>query len=249
VKAGSLAATALTLLAAGCAGVADRAPAPPTPSAVSRFSANPPGAGTPRGWEIWRLSRFKKPTRYELVSEGGRTVVAASADASASGLVHRLKLDPRSHPLLSWRWKVEALIARADNTRRRTEDSPVRVMVSFDGDLERLPLDERLFFDNIRVLTGQRLPYATLMYIWENRVPSGTVIPNRHTSRIRMIVAGSGRNGVGAWQDLTRNVYDDYQRAFGEKPGHVTAVGIMTDTDNTGAVARAWYGDIRFRAD
>jgi len=123
----------------------------------------------------------------------------------------------------------------------------VRVVVSFDGDIDTLPLDDRIFFDNVRLLTGQQLPYATLMYIWENRAPKGGVIPNRHTSRIRMIVAESGRDKVGAWQEVTRNVYEDFRRAFGEAPGKITAIGIMTDTDNTGENVYAYYGDILFR--
>jgi hypothetical protein len=46
---------------------------------------------------------------------------------------------------------------------------------------------------------------------------------------------------------VTRNVYDDYQRVFGEEPGRITAIGIMTDTDNTGANVHACYGDIVFQ--
>jgi hypothetical protein len=38
----------------------------------------------------------------------------------------------------------------------------------------------------------------------------------------------------------------DYRRAFGEDPPKVGAVAIMTDTDNTGEQAVAWYGAIRF---
>ena len=123
----------------------------------------------------------------------------------------------------------------------------MRIVISFNGDIEKLPLGERLFFDNMRLLTGRQMPYATLMYIWENRVPVGAVIPNRHTSRVKMIVAASGPRGLGRWQRVTRNVAEDYRRAFGEEPGTITGVGIMTDTDNTGAVAQAYYGDIAFR--
>ena len=237
-------------LIAGCASVP--VPVEPPPETivlpyVKKFSDNLPGDAMPSGWRLWTLSRFKKATQYRLEDDAGRVVVKASAQASASGLVHPLKLDPRVYPLLQWQWKTTALIATADNTRQQAEDSPVRVVVSFDGDIDRLPLDDRMFFDNIRLLTGQELPYATLMYIWENRAPKGSVIPNRHTARIRMVVAESGRDKVGRWQEVTRNVYEDYRRVFGEEPGRITAIGIMTDTDNTGENVHAYYGDILFR--
>ncbi len=242
---------AVTLLASfvtlgGCASGSE----PPAEIAlpyVKLFSENDPGDNLPNGWREWTISRFKKSTEYKLVDTDGRTAIKAKADNSASGLVHRLDVDPQQYPLLSWQWKVEDLIKTADNTTKHLEDSPVRVVVSFDGDTETLPLDDRMFFDNVRLLTRQQLPYATLMYIWENRAARNTVLPNLHTSRIKMIVAESGREKVGQWQDITRNVYDDYKRAFGAAPGRIIAIAVMTDTDNTGENAHAWYGDIVFR--
>jgi hypothetical protein len=62
-----------------------------------------------------------------------------------------------------------------------------------------------------------------------------------------MIVAESGRSKVGLWQDITRNVYDDFRNAFGEEPGRILSIGVMTDTDNTGENVHAYYGDIVFR--
>ena len=38
----------------------------------------------------------------------------------------------------------------------------------------------------------------------------------------------------------------DYQRLFGEPPGPIIFVGVMTDTNATGTEAIAYYGDIRF---
>jgi hypothetical protein len=37
----------------------------------------------------------------------------------------------------------------------------------------------------------------------------------------------------------------DYERAFGRTPPEIIGIGLMTDTDNTGAEVTAYYGDIR----
>lgn len=234
---------------AGCATApTDRVQAPNTVALpqVGSFSGHPPGTALPSGWQPWILSPFKRPTSYQLVSREGKTVVRADARSSASGLMHPLALDPGNYPLLQWRWKVDELISKADNSQKHLEDAPARLVVSFDGDMEKLTPQDRMLFDNVRLLTGQQMPYATLMYIWGNRAPRETVIPNKHTSRVRMIVVETGRDKLGSWQDVTRNVVEDYRRAFGEEPGRISAVGIMTDTDNTGGNAHAYYGDIGF---
>jgi hypothetical protein len=62
-----------------------------------------------------------------------------------------------------------------------------------------------------------------------------------------MIVVESGLDRVGQWIEEQRNVYEDYKQAFGEEPPLVNGVAIMTDTDNTGEEATAFYGDIGFK--
>jgi hypothetical protein len=233
-------------LVAACALEPARPPAEIPLPAVGKFSAAKPGDVLPSGWRVWHLSNLKRPTQYRLVDHEGRTVVFARARGSASGLVLPVSVDLREYPILQWRWNVPALIAGADNTRRQTEDAPVRIVITFDGDKSKLPLAERLFADQFRAFTRQEFPYALLMYIWENRAPVGTVIENLHTSRIRMIVVDSGTENLGKWREQRRNVYEDYRRAFGEEPPRVRSIGIMTDSDNTGEDAEAYYGDIAF---
>lgn len=216
---------------------------------VGLFSADLPGDGVPTGWEPWTFSRFKKPTQYRLVHDGGRTVLHAKAQASASGLIYRVHVDLKKHPYLTWRWKVPELIEEADNTKKSKEDSPVRVVVAFAGNRDKLSFDDHIFAQQFKLFTQRELPYATLMYIWENRQPESTVIPNPHTGRIKMVVAETGSQRVGRWYTETRNVYEDYKRAYGEEPAEVQWVAIMTDTDNTGDVVDAYYGDIAFLAE
>jgi hypothetical protein len=235
----------LALLLAGCATLEPVAPE----AAVAAFSGNPAGAAAPRHWQPLIINRAKAPTEYRLVHDrgAGTVVVHARASKSATGLKQLLDVDPAARPRVNWRWRVQDLIAEADALDRYAEDSPVRLLLFFDGDKRRLPARDQVALDMAQMLSGQSVPYATLIYIWENRQPVGTVIGSAHTGRIKMMVAGSGRDRLGQWKQFERDYVADFERAFGERPGRLIGVGIMTDTDNTGAEIEAFYGDIELR--
>jgi hypothetical protein len=234
-------------LLAGCAST----PIPEAPaSVVARFSSSRDLGGFPKGWQPWIINRTKAPTEYRLVIDAstGEVVLQARADAAASGLRQLLSVDPHERPVVEWRWRVLDLIVGADNQDRYAEDSPVRLMLFFDGDKSALPLKEQLLRETAQLLTGQQLPYATLMYVWENRFPVGTVLTNSYTSQVKLLVAGSGADArLGQWKRFQRNYVEDFRRAFGAEPGRLVGVGIMTDTDNTGERIEAFYGDIELK--
>ncbi len=235
----------LAVLLSGCATTEPAGDA--TQKYVSAFSSAVAGGPLPTGWRTRQLSRFKVDTVYRLVTDSsGVTVVEARAEQSASGLIKVLDIDPVAMPWIHWRWHVPQPIHGADNHRRDLEDSPVRVIVTFDGDVRKLDFEERAMADRVKALTGQPMPYATLMYIWENKAKPHAVIESPHTSRIKMIVAESGSTRSGEWVEYERNIARDFERAFGEKPGRIRSLGIMTDTDNTGESSTAYYGDIHF---
>ncbi len=215
---------------------------------VSPFSTGKAGTALPAPWEPFRIAPGKKPTRYALVDDQGTIVLHARADAAASSLRHDTNFDLRAAPVIEWRWKIARLIDEQDNEIAAREDSPVRVILEFDGDRSKLSFRDRAALSLGDRIAGREVPYATLMYIWSGKVPVGTVIANPNTGRVRMIVATAGAVGVGAWQTVHRNAFDDFRRAFGEEPGRMIGVGVLTDTDNTGESADGWYGDIRFVA-
>lgn len=217
----------------------------PVSTTVHPFSANPEGLKVPTQWRPYILSRLKRNTEFTTISYDGTVVVKAVADASASGLSQPLSLKLDETPYLSWRWKVSDVPMEANN-RLGPDDAAARVVVAFDGDRDKLDFEDRAFADRIKALSGNDVPYATLMYIWSNKDPVGTVIDNKHTSRIKMIVAQSGSDKLKSWVHERWNLREDYRRAFGEEPGKVTSVGIMSDTDNTGIRVVTLYGDIRF---
>jgi hypothetical protein len=234
-----------TLMLAGCATQPSEQPA--AFSEVTPFSTNWAGARLPLNWQSLVISRAKSPTRYETVIDPltQRVVLRAQAKRGCTGLKQPLNIDPLTRPLISWEWRVTQLIEGADNTNRDAEDSPVRLLLFFDGDRAELPLRDQAALDLAQIASGFTPPYATLMYIWENRQPVGTVIDSTYTGQVKMIVVGSGANMLGGWKKFQRNYVEDYRTAFGRAPGRLIGVGILTDSDNTGAMVEAFYGDIR----
>lgn len=219
-----------------------------SPPGVVHFSAGKPGGPMPAGWEPVKITDQKKPTEYTLVANDGQTVLHAKADGAATGLAQRIPIDVDKWPIVEWRWKVNRLIVTADNTKSSKEDSPVRLIFEFDGDKKKLSFSERTALSLAESVSGRESPYAQLMYIWSNSAPVGTVIPNPRTNRVQMVVASSGAAGVNEWQSLSRNLREDYKRAYGEDPGKLMGYGVLTDTDNTGESVVAWYGDIVFKS-
>lgn len=204
-------------------------------------------AGPSRAWSDFALPG-KRRTRYTAQSLDGRPVVRAESDASASMYRRILRLEPDALGKARFSWRVEDLIKAADLRDRDAEDSPVRLMFAFDGDASRLSQRNRLLFEMAQALTGEAPPYATLMYVWDNHAPLESVIHAGRSDRVRKIVLESGAHHLGQWRHYERDIAADFRRAFGEEPGALLSIGLMTDSDNTRSSASAWYGEVRLCA-
>ena len=102
-----------------------------------------------------------------------------------------------------------------------------------------------MMFELAQALTGEVPPYATLMYVWDNQAPVESVVINPRTDRVRKIVLDTGTSQLGRWRDHRRQLARDFHRAFGEDPGPLQSVALMTDADNTRSTAQAWYGPVK----
>lgn len=214
---------------------------------VGVFSALTAGGALPAGWSRLSFRGLGRGTRYDVVSDHGTTVLRARAEAGASGLVRRIRIDPHRYPILRWRWKVTTLPRGTDLHRREGDDAAARVYVTFAYDPARLGPLERLRYEAARLFYGQTPPLRALTYVWSGAGAIGTILPNPYTARVQMIVVESGARRAGEWITEQRNVERDYRHAFGEAPPPISGVAIMTDADNTGSRAAAYYGDIGFR--
>jgi hypothetical protein len=212
---------------------------------VGRFSVNEPGPGLPEGWKPLTFKKVPKLTTYELVTDGGQVVVKATSEASASGLTKEVKIDPKEFSVLQWRWKIENLLKNSDATRKDGDDYPARLYITFEYDPDKVSFGKKLKYKAGQVLFGD-IPIGAINYVWERKAPVGEIIDNAYTDFVKMVVVESGPQNIGIWVKESRNIYEDYKKAFGEEPPLINGVAIMSDTDNTKERATAYYGDIIF---
>lgn len=191
-------------------------PAAAAEIAVSRFATE--------GLKGWESKSFKGTTDYLLVQEDGRTVLKAHAQNAASGLTKHITFNPVSYRYIKWHWKIANTIANGNERTKKGDDYAARVYVIFPG----------RFFWQMKALN----------YIWANKLPKGEFVPNAFTSNAMLLAVESGPSKAGQWVTEERDILADYRRVFGEEPPDAGGIAIMTDTDNTGSDATAWYGDI-----
>jgi hypothetical protein len=216
----------------------------PTFIEVGKFSSATFADTLPPEWRPLTFKRIEKHTTYTLVKDSDTLVVKAVTEASASGLTREIKIHPKEYPMVQWRWKVMNILKKGDVHRKDGDDYPARIYITFEYDASKLGFFEKLKYEAVRILYGKYPPLTAINYIWESKAPVGTMLPNPYTDRVMMFVVESGPAKVNQWVNEERNVYEDYKKAFGEEPPMISGVAIMTDTDNTGESATAYYGDI-----
>ena len=175
----------------------------------------------------WEEKVFSGKTRYETVRQDGRTVLRATSRGTASGLYRRLRVDLEKTPILNWTWRVDATLGDVDERTRAGDDYSARVYVV---------RSHPVFLWRTRAVN----------YVWASARAEGETWPNAYTDSARHVAVRSGDEQAGQWVGERRDVRADFRTLFGEDVRSIDAVAIMTDTDDTGGAAVAYYADITF---
>lgn len=178
----------------------------------------------------WDTEVFSGQTRYEVTHVDGKTAVKAVSEGTASGLVRHMRIDLNKTPYMHWSWKIDHVLSGVDEQQKSGDDYAARLYVVISGGL---------FFWRTRAIS----------YVWASRQPAGQVWPNAFTSNATMVAVTSGATQAGQWVAQKRNVLQDIKQLLGLDKTHIDAVAIMSDTDNSGQSATAYYGNIYFSAE
>ena len=188
---------------------------------IGRFSASE--------LKEWQIKAFQGETRYVFDDKSGRRALFADSRGAASGLYREIQVDLQRTPWLHWSWRVDRVLDGVDERTKAGDDYPARVYV---------------------VVSGGAAFWKTrsLVYVWSSHQPVGATWHNAFTSNARVMALQSGIQDAGQWVSEKRDIRADFRQLFGEEIAQIDAVALMTDTDNSGQSATAWYGDIYFTA-
>jgi hypothetical protein len=177
----------------------------------------------------WQPQSFKGETRYSFDDRSGRKALFADSQGTASGLYREIRVDLSRTPWLNWSWRVDRVLKGVDERSQSGDDYPARVYVAVSGGAA---------FWKTR----------SLVYVWSSRQPVSATWDNAFTRNAQVMALRSGIKDAGDWVSEKRNIRDDFRQLFGEDLDYIDAVALMTDTDNSGQRATAWYGDLYFTA-
>lgn len=171
-----------------------------------------------------------KQTRYKISEKKFNNKVlydiSAIGELSASGLYYeKPKILIPHYPILEWSWRVDKMQESADLRIKNKEDFPASIQFIFGSPS---------IFSRPKILS----------YAWvSNSEKIGTII---HSPRIpehfRTIILNNENSELGTFINHSRNIAEDYKRAYGEYPSEeMSAFGVFTDNDQTKEPVTAFY--------
>ncbi len=230
-----------------------------TLACANAFSASPAAFSTttanqaPAPWHVVGLpDRLAKPvTQFDLIDLDGAHVLRVKAEKSWGSLVHPMSEAVKPNTTLRWRWRLDQPLAKSDIHAKNTEDGALKVCMSFDMPADNIPSGERTLFKLAQLFTKEKIPTATLCYIWGGKEAIGYEQASLFTARVRFVVLANEGTPLKTWAAKERNIYADFLKAFGQEAVIVPALSaiiIGADADNTQGISLGYVGDVQLGA-
>lgn len=169
--------------------------------------------------EGWKARHSGAEEVYRVSRQENEAFLAARSKGEAVAIAKEFKYRLQDYPYLSWEWRVLCLPQGAEESKKELADSAAGVYVIFEGWVSP----------------------NTLKYVWSSSLPQGQTTESPYAATTKIIVLESGPEKKGEWVAEKVNVLEDYRRLFGQEPGQVQAIGLMSDSDNTRSIAEADY--------
>lgn len=213
----------LRLLAFTCVICSQLETAPPVTTSI--VLENFPAGKTLKdlGWEGGNLEDGK--IDHRLVTEDNHRFLRSSyiPGTEAKYLYREVDWDSEKYPFLRWKWRVRKFPKGAKILNPKISDAGAQIYVLWR------------YFPR----------YFVLKYFWAADEPADSTFKDGN-ALMGYLFGTILRSGppMNEWQTETRNVAEDFQKAFKQKPpGKVRAIAVLSDGDETNTPSEADYTD------
>jgi hypothetical protein len=160
-----------------------------------------------------------------------RTLSMRNVNASTTiGTKFGPKIDPHIYPEIEFRIRVDEIPFGTNVTIKNKDDAAFRLFVLFDKGGSIIS------------------PPQTIGYVWDTTLPVGKTARAPRFSKVRYIIIGSGKDGLGEWKEFRRNLVADYKMLFGtEEIPKIAAIGLKCDSNHSNGNAASAIQWIRLR--
>ncbi len=172
----------------------------------------------------WTEHSFEGKSRFAW--QASEACLRMTSDNTASARIWEQEIEIDDSTRISWRWRVDQDISSVTRQDKSGDDFAGRIYVA---------VEHPLFFWRSRVLA----------YVHASELSVGTHWPNPFTGQFHMWVVSN--DTPGDWQSIERRILDDWELAFGDRPDHFDAIGLMADSDNSGQQTDLCLADLEVR--
>jgi hypothetical protein len=171
----------------------------------------------------WKARKDEAKDVYKVADEKGKKFLRANAKDVGVQAGKQFEWDLKQYPVLAWSWRPQEFPEGADE-RTKKNDSALSVYAVFP----HTPVSVK-----------------SVKYIWSEKVPKGTHIPQTSGNTQGVVLRSNGNVG-GEWVEERVNVAADYKRYFKtDEVPKPEGIGVLTDSDDTSSRARGDYAKFR----
>jgi len=177
-----------------------------------------------------QVKKVKGETTWVLGTNENGNFIKAEAEGKGSGLGKELAIDLAKTPFINITWKVEKDLSGIVENSKKGHDYAARVFV-------------------IKKTGSTALSNRAINYVFSSNNSIDDNWPSPYTKKSIDYVLSTTKNGFNEWVTVKANVKEHFKKFHNLDVETLSAVAIMTDTDNSKLKATSYYQNIYFSSE
>ena len=177
--------------------------------------------------EVRKVRGAENKTVYTVGSNENGNFLKAVADNAASGLGKEIKIDLNKTPFINITWKIEKDLSGIKENSKKGHDFAARVFA-------------------VKKTGSTPLSNRAINYVFSSNNDIGFNSPSPYTKKSIDNVLASTQNNLNEWITVKANVKEDFKKFHNLDVNELDGLAIMSDTDNSGMKAIAYFQNIYF---